>query len=145
METLDCQSQHTLNYCGIRKFLPWIKDFLSLRKQTVILDGVKSRFVTVTSGLPQGTVLAALLFLIFINDLQDTVKQSFTGIFCDDTLIAKEITQESYCNELQNDLNNILEWTKLWGMKFNTVKCVHMTVSNKKNLYFIVTILTKIF
>ena len=100
-----------------------------------------SRFVTVFSGLPQGTVLAALLFLIFINDLPLLVTKSFTGVFCDDTLIAKEITQQSDAMELQNDLNSILEWTKKWGMKFNTVKCVQMTVSNKKkqilNNYFL--------
>ena len=110
-----------MNYYGIRKILPWIEDFLSLRRQTVVIDGVHSEFVIVTSGLPQGTVLAPLLFLIFINDLPETVIDSFTGVFCDDTLIAKKIEQKSDAFELQNDLNNILEWTKLWGMNFNTV------------------------
>ena len=57
-------------------------------------------------------------------------------MFCDDTLIAKEIDQENDDVELQNDLNNIYEWTKLWGMKFNTDKCVIMSVTNKrKNLH----------
>ena len=122
-----------MNYYGIRNLLPWITDFLTLRKQSVVIDGEHSRFVTVTSGLPQGTVLAGLLFLIFINDLPDSVKKSFTGVFCDDTIIAKEISEQSDCNELQNDLNNIFEWTKMWGMKFNTIKCVQMTISNKRN------------
>ena len=53
-------------------------------------------------------------------------------VFCDDTLIAKEIEQKSDAFELQNYLNNILEWTKLWGMNFNTDKCVYMTVTNKQ-------------
>ena len=122
-----------LNFYGIRKVLPWIKDFLSSRKQCVIIDGVKSRLVTVTSGLPQGTVLAAMLFLVFINDLPELVKKSFTGVFCDDTIIAKEISNEQDSNELQNDLNKVLEWSKIWGMKFNTDKCVQMTVTNKRN------------
>ena len=74
-----------------------------------MVDGVKSRFVSVTSGLPQGTVLAALLFLVFINDLPQSITKSFTGLFCDDTLLAKEILTEE---ELQNDLNNVLEWTE---------------------------------
>ena len=65
-----------------------------MRKQCVAIDGVKSRYVSVISGLPQGTVLAALLFLIFINDLPSSVTQSFTGIFCDDTLLAKEINNQ---------------------------------------------------
>ena len=82
-----------MNYYGIRKILPWISNFLKNRKQSVVIDGTKSRFVEVISGLPQGTVLAALLFLIFINDLPETVTKSFTGVFCDDTLLAKEINK----------------------------------------------------
>ena len=70
--------------------------------------------------------------LIFINDLPESVKNSFAGIFCDDTLLAKEINNESDALELQNDLDNVFEWTKLWNMKFNTLKCVHMTVTNKR-------------
>ena len=69
-----------------------------------------------------------------INDLPATVTKSFTGVCCDDTLIAKEISQISDTVELQKDLDNIYEWTQKWGMKFNTVKCVQMTVSNKQNL-----------
>ena len=102
-----------MNYYGVRKILPWIKDFLSSRKQSVVIDGVHSRFVTVLSGLPQGTVIAALLFLIFINDLPASVTSSFTGVFCDDTIIAKEITKQTDAVELQNDLNNVFEWTKM--------------------------------
>ena len=112
------------NYYGIRKYLPWIRDFLSNRKQCVIIDGVKSRYVTVSSGLPQGTVLAGILFLIFINDLPESILNSFTGIFCDDTLLAREIKTKSDSIDLQNDLNSVFEWTKLWGMKFNIEKCV---------------------
>ena len=121
-----------MDYYGIRQSLPWIRDFLIKRKQCVIIDGVKSRYVEVLSGLSQGTVLAALLFLIFINDLPNSVTKSFTGIFCDDTLLAKEITKESDTIDLQNDLDNVLNWTKLWGMKFNTVKCIYMTITNKR-------------
>ena len=130
-----------MNYYGIRKVLPWIKDFLTDRKQSVVIDGVHSRFVNVISGIPQGTVIAALLFLIFINDLPSSVTKLFTGVFCDDTLIAKEIQNKNDAEDLQNDLNKVYEWTQIWGMNFNTVKCVQMTVSNKrKNLqtkYFI--------
>ena len=66
--------------------------------------------------------------------MPESVIDSFTGVFCDDTLIAKEIDQKSDAEDLQNDLNNIYEWTKLWGMNFNTDKCVFMTVTNKRNI-----------
>ena len=95
-----------MDYYGVRKSLPWISDFLKMRKQCVVIDGVKSKFVQVLSGIPQGTVLAALLFLVFINDLPDSVSKSFTGVFCDDTLLASEIKDVS---ELQNNIDNVLK------------------------------------
>ena len=107
-----------MNYYGIRKILPWIEDFLTGRMQSVVIEGAKSRFVTVISGIPQGTVIAGLLFLIFINDLPTSVTNSFTGVFCDDTLIAKEILNQNDTTLLQNDLNEVYEWTHQWGMKF---------------------------
>ena len=70
--------------------------------------------------------------MIFINDLPSTIKESFNGLFCDDTIIAKEITNTSDSLDLQNDLNNVLEWTKIWGMRFNVEKCHHMTITNKR-------------
>ena len=112
-----------MNFYGIRKILPWIEDFLTGRMQSVVIEGVKSRFVNVISGIPQGTVIAGLLFLIFINDLPASVKESFNGLFCDDTIIAKEIIQQNDSNELQNDLNSVLEWPNMWDMKFNVEKC----------------------
>ena len=102
-----------LNYYGVRNILPWIRDFLTSRKQCVVLDGVQSRMVNVLSGLPQGTVLAALLFLIFINDLPESITNSITGIFCDDTLIAKEITNERDTLQLQRDLDSVVKWSEL--------------------------------
>ena len=99
-----------LNYYGIRNLLPWFKDFLSGRTQKVVIDGVKSRLIEALSGIGQGTVTAGLLFLIFINDLPECVTDSFTGLFCDD---------------------KVVDWTRQWGMKFNTLKCVVMTVGNK--------------
>ena len=100
----------------------------------MILDGVKSRSVNILSGIIQGSVISGLLFLIFINDLPESITKSFTGLFCDDTLVAKEITKENDAVDLQEDLDKIFGWTQQWGMSFNTVKCVVMTVSNKQKL-----------
>ena len=83
------------------------------------------------SGIGQGTVVAALCFLLFINNLPETITNSFAGLFCDDTLLSKEITCEEDAVELQNDLNNVYEWSVIWGMKFNANKSVVMTVTNK--------------
>lgn len=123
-----------MNHYGIRKLLPWFENFLTGRTLKVILDGVKSRSVNILSGIIQGSVISGLLFLIFINDLPESITKSFTGLFCDDTLVAKEITNENDAVDLQEDLDKIFGWTQQWGMSFNTVKCVVMTVSNKQKL-----------
>ena len=119
-----------LEYYGIRKLNPWIRDFMNGRTQHVLVEGVKSRLIQVISGISQGTVISALLFLIFINDLPESVKKSFTGLFCDDTLIAKEIHNDTDATELQEDLKTVEEWSKMWGMQFNTLKSEVMTITN---------------
>ena len=78
-------------------------------------------------------MIAALCFLIFINDLPDSVTDSFSGIFADDTIVAKEIAGINDSKQLQNDLDNIQKWTKMWGMEFNVVKCEILTVTNKRD------------
>ena len=119
-----------LEYYGIRKLNPWIRDFMNGRTQHVLVEGVKSRLIQVISGISQGTVISALLFLIFINDLPESVKKSFTGLFCDDTLMAKEIHNNNDATELQKDLEAVEEWSKMWGMQFNTLKSEVMTITN---------------
>ena len=85
------------------------------------------------SGIAQGSRTAALCFLLFINDLPHSIIESFAGVFCDDTLIGKEINNQSDAQSLQNDLDRIHEWTTMWGMSFNVLKCFVMTVTNKRN------------
>ena len=86
-----------------------------MRDQIVIVNGAKSRIVKMLSGIVQGSCTAALCFLIFINDLPECVTQSFTGLFCDDTLLAKEIVSEKDTEALQADLNKVHDWSERWG------------------------------
>ena len=108
---------------GIRGLLvSWIENWLSHRKQRVVLNGCKSSVAEVTSGVPQGTVLAPLLFIIFINFI-DIGLTSKIWKFADDLKLAKEITSKEDIHQLQSDLNNLVTWTKEWQMKFNVTKC----------------------
>ena len=82
--------------------LNWISEFLSGRTQCVVVDGAESSWIPVTSGVPQGTVLGALLFLLYINDLPDCVSSS-VRLFADDCLLYRRVTSVDDQLELQND------------------------------------------
>ena len=103
---------HKLKCYGIRgKLLEWIKSFLSGRTQYVALNGIHSYKSEVKSGVPQGTVLGPLLFLIFINDINRCIKDSLISSFADDTRIKKAISSTTDVHKLQADLNNTVTWS----------------------------------
>ena len=83
----------------------WIKDYLTDRTQKVIINGKSSEWKPVTSGIPQGSVLGPLLFVIYINDLPNSIISIY--IFADDTKIFKIITSDIDCQILQKDLNEL--------------------------------------
>ena len=97
---------YKLEYYGIQTHtLNWIQAFLSDRTQTVVIDGVTSNTVPVTSGVPQGTVLGPILFLTYINDFPEYLTHSKLRLFADDNIIYKEITCQDDCKKLQSDLD----------------------------------------
>ena len=100
----------------------WIQSFLSDRQQCVVVDGVASEWVPVVSGVPQGTVLGPLLFLLHINDLPTAVSSS-VRLFADDCLLYREIKSAQDQVILQRDLVSLEEWGIKWGMRFNASKC----------------------
>ena len=101
-----------LHFYGIRgKTLSWVKDFLDSRSQAVVLNGVKSDKIAVSSGVPQGSVLGPILFLAYINDLPDQVK-SRVRLFADDMAIFLAISSEGESMTLQNDIHTLEIWEK---------------------------------
>ena len=103
--------------------LLWIKDFLANRIQRVCVEGHFSDWSRITSGIPQGSVLGPILFLIFINDLPECISDCSIKIFADDTKLYKEITSLSDCGSLQQDLNCLYNWSELWQLRFHPDKC----------------------
>ena len=96
-----------------------IKDFLSCRKQRVVLNGQHSWWVDVKAGVPQGSTLGPLLFLIYINDLPNGLNSN-AKLFADDTSlfsVVHNITDSA--NLLNSDLSKINEWALQWKMSFN--------------------------
>ena len=108
--------------------LKWIGDWLDSRKQRVVLGGSVSSWKSVSSGVPQGSVLGPLLFVAYINDLDDCIGSSSVKKFADDTKVYREICTKDDAAHFQRDLDNIFNWSKDWGMFFNVDKCKVMHV-----------------
>ena len=99
--------------------LMFFQNYLNNRKQHVVLNGSYSCFSAVESGVPQGSVLGPLLFLIYINDLDRNIKSNIK-FFADDTMlfsIVKDPTRSA--SDLDHDLNIIFQWAHQWKMEFN--------------------------
>ena len=122
---------HKLKSYGLQPdMISLIRSFLLDRTQTVVLDGWSSEPVDVTSGVPQGSVLGPILFLIYINDLPDKIK-SKCRLFADDSLLYRKITSQEDISQLQEDLDEVLQWCNIWNMTLNIDKCEHMNVTSK--------------
>ena len=112
-----------LEHHGIRgNILKWIRVFLTDRSQLVIIEGTTSDSVPVVSGVPQGTVLGPLLFLIYINNLPDCV-QSSARLSSDDCKLYRQIKLQLDCEQLQEDLDSLARREEKWGMAFHPDKC----------------------
>ena len=97
--------------CGVQgKLLKWIEQFLTNRKQFVTINGFHSMLALVLSGVPQGSVLGPIVFLVYINDLQCHLKGSTAGSFADDTRLSKQISSCDDVLILQEDLNTVVKW-----------------------------------
>lgn len=113
------------------KIIDWIKSFLTLRKQRVVVAGSKSNWTAVTSGIPQGSVLGPVFFVIYINDLPQHIKSN-AYIFADDTKIYRQILTDSDNKVLQEDIRSLEKWADTWELKFHPAKCKYMTIGKPK-------------
>ena len=120
------------SYGIVGKVHGWIQDFLENRKQCVVVNGCTSSSTEVTSGIPQGSVLGPLLFVIYINDLPENVK-SDVYMFADDTKIFRTIKTSEDNTKLQRDLEKLQTWSENWQLKFHPHKCKVMTVGKAQN------------
>jgi len=111
--------------------LKWISSFLSSRRQRVVINGSQSPWTSVISGVPQGTVLGPLLFLLYINDITDGI-QSDIRLFADDCILYRVIKTSDDTSRLQEDIDRLHFWTKNWQMNFNTKKCHVLSISRKR-------------
>jgi hypothetical protein len=104
------------------KVLAWIRNYLTGRSQRVTVRGEKSDWRTVTSGVPQGSVLGPILFLVYVNDMFTGV-ESYMSMFADDAKLMRRVVTDEDCRILQEDLNRLQRWSEKWLLEFNTSKC----------------------
>ena len=107
--------------------IAWMRNYLDGREMRTIVKGETSDWRNVTSGVPQGSVLAPIMFLIYINDMPKEIK-SYMSLFADDAKLLRKIEKLNDCEALQEDLNRIMEWSRKWEMEFNVNKCHVMEI-----------------
>ena len=123
----------SVGICGNLWF--WFKGYLSSRRQCVSVRGQRSDFLPVLSGVPQGSILGPLLFLIYINDLPTFTSFSFPLLFADDTKCLKHIISISDCHLLQKDLLSLNDWSSTTSLSFNSIKCTLLRFCTKSPLF----------
>ena len=116
--------------------LAWIAYFLQGRRQRAVVAEKKSAWADILSGIPQGSVRMAVLFVIFINDLPHMVR-SIAKIFADDTKLYEAISTPQDALTMQEDLNHLAESSVTWQLHFNETKCkvIHLGSNNARYAY----------
>lgn len=125
-----------MNHYGVRgQLLSWFKDYLTDRQQHIILNGEKSSTTTVTLGVPQGSVLGPILFLIYINDISGIFPESKTILFADDmTLYLTGPSPDQLIHSANNELEKLHEWCLCNRLTINISKTYFMLFTVKRDL-----------
>ena len=117
--------------CGTE--LTWFTSYLNNRKQRVVLSGIASEWGSVTNGVPQGSILGPLLFIIFVNDLPDVVEHCTVNLYADDTAIyVSDEDPGTVGFELEQDLQRVANWISTNGLRMNISKTQLMVLSSRK-------------
>jgi hypothetical protein len=126
---------YKLKACGIGgKLLEWLKDYLTERQQRVIINGEFSDWGNIEAGVPQGSVLGPLLFLIFINDITHAIRHCKIRLFADDTCLYIEVEEpDVQAQEIDEDLASLDKWAKKWHVDFSPPKTEELIVSTKRD------------
>ena len=117
---ITLQKIHNMGITG--KLFRWLKAFLSGRKQSVHVEGATSEEVSVLSGVPQGSVIGPLMFLILLNDIDTGTRFSHIASFADDTRILSGVKDTEDVANLQSDLEKVFEWARNNNASFNQEK-----------------------
>ena len=116
----------------VDNLLNWLENYISERYQKVVLNGVTSNVCFLESGVPQGSILGPLLFLIYINDIIDDM-ECHINLFADDTSVQRRITDITSFDRVNRDLQRLTVFGEQWLIIFNAIKTEYMIISRKRN------------
>ena len=94
--------------------------YLEGRSHYVAFDNKTSNICHVLSGVPQGSILGPLLFIVYVNDIPDSITRSCCFLFADDVKLLKIVNSASDCIDLQCDLENVSSWCNQWNLTLNS-------------------------
>ena len=122
---------HTFQTFGFNgTLLNWFHSHLNNRYQRVLIHGSMSTKLPVRSGVPQGSILGPLMFILYVNDIADNIPNlSFKTLYADDAKIGSEIKSMQNWVDLQSDLNIFTRWSDIWKFFFNGTKCKVLTIA----------------
>ena len=121
----------TLGISG--QLLNWFDSFLTTRSQRVVVNGQYSEWLPVVSGVPQGSILGPLLFILYIDDIRYVVNHSSIKVFADYISLYSQVSCYDDCSKLQNDLSCVYQWSLKWQLTLNPKKCEAINISNKRS------------
>ena len=116
------------------QLLKWLENFLSERYQQVIVQGISSESGKVISGVPQGTVHGPILFILYINDITEVIRNASVMIFADDSKLIKDIENEDDRTKLIEDLKAVIAWAEENKMELNDTKFMLLQHGNKEDI-----------
>ena len=135
-DTVPHQSRiNKMEHYGIKSNIHrWVSSWLTQRHQRVCVDEEENSNKPVRSGIPQGTVLGPLCFLIYINNMEKSISRTSTlCLFADDWLLYRPGNTTDGGKRLQEDLTELTKWAEKWQMTFHPAKCYILRVTRKKN------------
>lgn len=105
----------------------WLHEFITSRAQRVVLNDKLSEWTTMQSGVPQGSVLGPLLFLLFVNDISSFTSNSLL-LFADDIKLSSQICNYNDQMQFQQDIDSLIQCSELWQLSLTQINVLYYTL-----------------